>query len=303
MKKTLAGLITLLCWQYASASSPIATGQDASDPGSKAYPPCVHTGYLKYLVRNWRGVTHNDTTEIFDFELQANFSGYASPCHGVRSGDASSGWTPCEVHDDDAFFTAFFDFSSNDYITINHTFVCDRGEVETDPHNRLAKVISTGDGRLQIGLVDTPEGQYTGTEGDNMTIAAYTSIAHRLPKVDCSAASSHAEWDVRDFVYSAELRGGSPWVIPATVANINYDLYNGANEYLINCQAVNSSIITPADDPALLDPDEPWPCPISWRDDLIPPEAYPVTDFKFDRSSNKLTIEQEWECEGDDGNE
>ncbi|KAI0832262.1 hypothetical protein F5Y06DRAFT_301492 [Hypoxylon sp. FL0890] len=63
-------------------------------------------------------------------------------------------------------FAVYFDFSDNDYIGINHTFACDRGEEKTDPWNRFANPIATGSGRLPIGLVDTPEGHYTGTEGD-----------------------------------------------------------------------------------------------------------------------------------------
>ncbi|KAI0846697.1 hypothetical protein F5Y00DRAFT_264312 [Daldinia vernicosa] len=40
-----------------------------------------------------------------------------------------------------------------------------------------------------------------------------------------------------------------------------------------------------------------------YRDDLIPPEAHPKTGFKFDRRLNELFIEQQWDCEDDDGNE
>ncbi|KAI1413918.1 hypothetical protein F5Y13DRAFT_198333 [Hypoxylon sp. FL1857] len=295
MKKARTGIALLFC-QCASALPP-TPGQD----GERAYLPCTQDGYYKqFLIRNWHSITHKDTTETFSFSLYANFSGYSSPCHGVRSGDANSGSTACEVRDDK--FAVYFDFASNDFIYINHTFVCDRGEDETYPQNRFANVVATGDGRLDIGLVDTPEGHYTGTEGDNLTIAAYTKIAHRLPNADCAAASQRAEWEVRDFTFGTRVQAGNPWIIGTTVATINYDLYNKANDYLINCQAVNSSVGSFPDNPALIDPNERWPCPISYRDDLIPPEAYPTTEFKFDRSSNTITVEQEWKCE-DNGHE
>ncbi|KAI2468479.1 hypothetical protein F4781DRAFT_432301 [Annulohypoxylon bovei var. microspora] len=274
MKKSAARLVfALLSWQYASASS-IQAGQD--DPGNQTYPPCPQDGPQQFLIRNWHSTTYSNTTEVFAFTLHASFSGYTSPCHGERSGEASSGWT-----------------------AVNHTFVCDRGADESDARNRFAHAVATGDGRLLIGLVDTPEGHFTGTEGDNMTIAAYPEVAHRLPRADCTAASRSAEWEVRGFTFDARVSAGNPWVVPATVASINYDLYNKANDFLINCQAVNDSVVVSPDNPALIDPDTRWPCPISYRDDLFPPEAYPSTVFKFDRSRNELTIEQEWEC--DDG--
>ncbi|OTA63321.1 hypothetical protein K449DRAFT_422084 [Hypoxylon sp. EC38] len=288
-------VIALLLWYSTSALS-LTSGRT----GERNYLPCTQKGSKQFLIRNWHSITRNDTTETFSFELHANFSGYSSPCHGIRRSDASSGPTACDVSDDK--FSAYFDFSSNDYIDINHSFVCDRGEEETDPRNRFTNAMATGNGRLQIGLVDTPEGHYTGTEGDNLTIAAYTKIAHRLPKIDCAAASQHAEWEVRDFTFSARVQAGNPWVIGITVASINYDLYNKANDYLINCQAVNDSVASFPDNPALIDRNSQWPCPISYRDDLIPPSAYPTTGFKFDRSTNKLTIEQEWKCD-DDGHE
>ncbi|KAI4863825.1 hypothetical protein F4820DRAFT_449672 [Hypoxylon rubiginosum] len=297
--KQVVGLVALLVSKYGASAFVIAR-QD--DTGKDYHAPCTQEGYKQFLIRDWHGITYSNTTEIFSFELHANFSGYVSPCHGERSGDTSSGWIACDVRDESAGVGAYFDFSSNDYVTINHTYVCDRGEEETDPNNQLAIVIATGDGRLSIGLVDTPEGHYTGTEGDNMTIAAYTEVAHRLPNPDCSAASQQAEWEVRDFHFSTRVSVGSPWVIGATVANINYDLYNKANDYLINCQAVNSSTLAVPDDPQLINTETQWPCPINYRDDLFPPEAYPATDFKFDRSQNELTIEQRWEC-SEDGHE
>ncbi|KAI1775838.1 hypothetical protein F4818DRAFT_389541 [Hypoxylon cercidicola] len=295
MKQT-AGLIALFI-SGCDASPLVVARQDGM--GKAYHAPCAQDGYKQFLIRDWHGITYSNTTEIFSFELHADFSGYVSPCYGERSGDASSGWTACEVHDESTGAIAYFDFSSNDYVTINHTYVCDRGEEESDPNNQLAIVIATGDGRLTIGLVDTPEGHYTGTEGDNMTIAAYTEIAHRLPNPDCSMASQKAEWEVRDFHFSTRVSVGNPWSIGTTVANINYDLYNKANDYLINCQAVNSSVAALPDNPQLIDPETRWPCPIDYRDDLFPPEAYPTTDFKFDRSQNKLTIEQQWECSED----
>lgn len=282
--------IALLFWRCTPALS--LTLKQAKE---RTYLPCTQNGYKQFLIRNWHSVTYANTTETFSFNLHANFSGYSSPCHGIRSGS-----TACEVRDDK--FAAFFDFSSNDYIGINHTFVCDRGEAELDSHNRFANAVATGDGRLQIGLVDTPEGHFTGTEGHNLTIAAYTEIAHRLPNLDCAAASQHSEWEVRNFTYDARVGTGNPWIPGATVASVDYNLYNRANGYLINCRAVNDSVVSYPHNPALLDPDARWRCPIDYRDDLIPPEAYPTTEFKFDKSANKLTVEQEWKCE-DDGDE
>ncbi|KAI1452509.1 hypothetical protein F4805DRAFT_28300 [Annulohypoxylon moriforme] len=296
MKNIVVGLMILLSWQQVSELS----AKSKRDNPEKAYMPCAQEGSKQFLIRNWRSTTYSNSTEVFAFTLHASFSGYVSPCHGERSGEASSGWMSCDERTDES--SAYFDFSSNDYITINHTFVCDRGADESDPRNRFANAVATGDGRLPIGLVDTPEGHFTGTEGDNMTIAAYPQVAHRLPRVDCAAASKDAEWEVRSFKYSTQLSTGNPWVIPATVASINYDLYNGANDFLINCQAVNDSVVTSPDNPGLIDPNARWPCPISYRDDLFPPEAYPSTLFKFDRSRNELTIEQEWKCD-DDGHE
>ncbi|KAI0880557.1 uncharacterized protein GGS22DRAFT_182248 [Annulohypoxylon maeteangense] len=294
MKKTTAGLMIILSWQQACGSHTKST----QNGREKTYMPCAQDGSKQFLIRNWRSTTYSNSTEVFAFTLSADFSGYASSCRGERSGEASSGWTSCDELTDES--NTYFDFSSNDYLTVNHTFVCDRGADESDPRNRFANVIATGDGRLLVGLVDTPEGHFTGTEGDNMTIAAYPEVAHRLPKADCAAASKDAEWEVRNFTYSARLSTGNPWIPPAAVASINYDLYNKANDFLINCQAINDSIVTPPNDPALIDPNVRWPCPISYRDDLFPRGAYPSTVFKFDRSHNELTIEQEWECDDDD---
>lgn len=136
-----------------------------------------------------------------------------------------------------------------------------------------------------------------------MTIAAYPEVAHRLPKADCAAAYDFNEWEVRDFKFGARVQAGNPWVIGTTVASIDYDLYNGAIHYLINCQGVNNSIAVFPDNPDLINPKTRFPCPINYRDDLIPPEAYPKTEFKFDRRSNEVSIEQQWDCEDDDGNE
>lgn len=298
--KHAVGIIALLLSRH-GASASVISRQDGST-GKSYHAPCTQDGYKQFLIRDWHGVTYSNTTEIFSFVLHANFSGYVSPCHGERSGDASSGWTACEVQDQFAGVSAYFDFASNDYVTVNHTYMCNRGEGETDPNNQLANVRATGDGRLTIGLIDTPEGHYTGTEGDNMTIAAYPEVAHRLPNPDCSAASQEAEWEVRDFHYSTFVAAGVPFGIGRTVGNVNYDLYNKANDYLINCQAVNDSIGLMPESPGLINPEARWPCPINYRDDLFPPEAYPTTMFKFDRSENKLTIEQEWVC-SDDGHE
>ncbi|KAI2633563.1 hypothetical protein GGS26DRAFT_51358 [Hypomontagnella submonticulosa] len=312
MKATATAAIIIASLPWQSASVPTSSLTPNSDPAD-AYPACVQDGYFKeFLVRNWHSTTYANSTEVFAFTMYANFSGYFSHCSGVRSGDASSGWTACESSyaspssslspsSSGWKFATWFDFSSNDYITFNHTYICDRGADEKDPHNRLANVLTTGDGRLPIGLVDTPEGHYTGTVGDNMTIAAYAEVAHRLPLLDCSAASQNTSWEVRTFQYSSGLSTGNPWVIPATTASINYDLYNPALDWLINCQGVNSSIVTPADDPMIIDPEVVIPCPISWRDDLLPPEAYPLTGFRFDRRENKLAITQQWKCEGEGG--
>ncbi|KAI8959898.1 hypothetical protein F5Y11DRAFT_358855 [Daldinia sp. FL1419] len=292
-----------LLWQCALATS--STAAKRQTPNT-IYPPCTQDGSKYFLVRSWHSITHNDSTEIFRFELHANFSGYAAPCHGTRVGDANSGWTSCDDDDnntEDPRFAMYFDFSSNDYLTVNHTYVCDRGGAETDPHNRHANVIATGDGRLQIGLVDTPEGHFAGTEGDNMAIAAYPQVAHRLPKPDCAAAGDFAEWEVRDLKFGTRISTGNPWIVGTTVASINYDLYNGAIDYLINCQGVNDSIAVSPTDPDLIDPATRFPCPIDYRDDLFPPEAYPKTGFKFDRRSNEVAVEQRWDCEDDDGNE
>ncbi|XDG09801.1 hypothetical protein ABKA04_009416 [Annulohypoxylon sp. FPYF3050] len=297
MKSAAARLIALASWhQWTAASS---TPSEQTRP-ENAYMSCAQEGSKHFLIRDWHSTTYSNSTEVFAFTLRANFSGYASSCRGERSGEANSGWTSCDERDDE--FRVSFDFSSNDYLTVNHTFICDRGEDESDPRNRFANAIATGDGRLLVGLVDTPEGHFTGTEGDNMTIAAYPRVAHRLPRADCATASIDAEWEVRSFKYSTTLSTGDPWTIPATVVSINYDLYNVANDFLINCQAINSSVLTPPDNPALIDPDARWPCPISYRDDLFPPEAYPSTVFRFDKSRNELIVEQEWKCE-DDGHE
>ncbi|KAK6953769.1 hypothetical protein Daesc_003731 [Daldinia eschscholtzii] len=308
--KNLLWPITLLSYHRVEAGSSVQTKRQIP---ANAYPPCTQGGYKNFLIRNWYSITYSsNSTEVFSFELQANFSGYAAPCHGTRKGDASSsGWTSCDNDDEDddnaesnpPRFAAYFDFSSNDYIGINHTFVCDRGEVETDPHNRLANAVATGDGRLQIGLVDTPEGHFTGTEGDNLTIAAYMKVAHRLPKPDCAAAFDFAEWEVRDFKFGAQVQAGNPWIIGSTVASVDYDLYNEAIEYLINCHGVNDSVAAFPNNPDLINPDARFPCPINYRDDLMPPEAYPETGFKFNRRSNEISIEQKWDCEDDDGNE
>ncbi|KAI0110665.1 hypothetical protein F4776DRAFT_641945 [Hypoxylon sp. NC0597] len=297
--KQVGTVIALLLWQR---NVPPRSLSQADEMGRETrYLPCTQKGSKQFLIRNWHSITYNDTTETFSFSLHANFSGYSSPCHGTRSGDANSGSTACDVRDDE--FPAYFDFSSNDYININHTFrVRLRRRAEADPRNRFANAMATGNGRLQIGLVDTPEGHYTGTEGDNLTVAAYAEIAHRLPRADCAAVSRRAEWEVRDFTFGARVQAGNPWVVGTTVASINYDLYNKANDYLINCQAANDSVTSFPDNPALIDPNSRWPCPISYRDDLIPPSAYPTTGFKFDRSTNKLAIEQERKCE-DNGHE
>ncbi|KAI2605610.1 hypothetical protein GGR54DRAFT_633453 [Hypoxylon sp. NC1633] len=270
--------------------------------GNRTYQPCTQPPYRTVLIRNWHGVTYSNSTEIFTFELEAEYSGYASACRGQRSGDTSSGWMYCDVRDDDAFLSARFDFSKNDYLTVYHTYMCDRGEAETDPRNRLANVIATGNRRLLLSLVDTPEGPYTGTEGDNCTIPAYPQIAHRLPKADCGAASTSAEWELRDFAYNAAVIR-NPEGLGTTSAFIFSDLYNTANEYLISCQASNSSTFGLANDPTLLDPAARWPCPGSTRNDLFPPEAYPTTGIRFNRSSNEITIEQDWVCEDENGNE
>ncbi|KAF3065907.1 hypothetical protein GL218_09250 [Daldinia childiae] len=304
MKKA-PGLIALLSWRCAAAAAASSIQTKRQNPNT-IYPPCTQDGYKHFLIRNWHSTTYNDSTEVFTFELQANFSGYAAPCHGTRKGDDNSGWTSCDGDKDntsDPRFAVSFDFSSNDYLSVNHTYICDRGDTETDPHNRLANVLATGDGRLQIGLVDTPEGHFTGTEGDNMTIAAYPEVAHRLPKADCAAAYDFSEWEVREFKFGARMQAGNPWIIGTTVASINYDLYNAAIDYLINCQGVNDSVAAFPNNPDLINPKTRFPCPINYRDDLIPPEAYPKTGFKFDRRSNEVSIEQQWDCEDDDGNE
>ncbi|KAI1762648.1 hypothetical protein GGR53DRAFT_532279 [Hypoxylon sp. FL1150] len=277
MKQAVKVITLLLCGYGASAS---AIGRQDDKTGEAYHAPCTQDGYKQFLIRDWHGVTYSNSVEIFSFVLHANFSG----------GDASSGWTACEVQHRSAGVDAYFDFASNDYVTINHTYVCDRGEE------------ATGDGRLMIGLVDTPEDYYTGTEGDNMTIAAYTEVARRLPSPDCSAASREAEWKGRDFHYSTRVAVGNPWGIGATVGNVNYDLCNKANDYLINCQAVNDWIAVRPDSPELISPETAWPCPIDYRDDLIPPGAYTTTTSKFNRGQNKHTIEQEWDC-SDDGQE
>ncbi|KAI1092210.1 hypothetical protein F5B19DRAFT_229742 [Rostrohypoxylon terebratum] len=95
-----------------------------------------------------------------------------------------------------------------DYLTVDHTFVCDRGSGESDPRNQSASTIAKGDGRLLVGLVDTPKGHFTGAKGDNMTIAAYPHVAHRLPCIDCATASRDAKWEVRGFEYSTILTTG-----------------------------------------------------------------------------------------------
>ncbi|KAI0378880.1 hypothetical protein F5Y04DRAFT_290795 [Hypomontagnella monticulosa] len=279
---------------------------------------CEQEGYYKqFLVRNWHSTTYANSTEVFDFTVYANFSGYASHCSGVRSDAASSGWMACEESyttppsassqssvspsSSGWKFATWFDFASNDFINFNHTYICSRGPSETDPRNQLANVITTGDGRLNIGLVDTPEGHFTGTEGDNMTIAAYTKVAHRLPLFNCSEASEHTAWEVRGFRYDSRVSRGNPWIIPSTTASIMYDLYNPALDWEINCQGINGTMVVPADDPKIIDPEAVFPCPISYNDDLLPPEAYPLTGFRFDRSKNKLVVAQQWKCEGENG--
>ncbi|KAI0846698.1 hypothetical protein F5Y00DRAFT_264313 [Daldinia vernicosa] len=111
--KGVPGLTALLSWQCAAAA--------ASSIQTQRQNPNTTTTYA-------------DSTEVFTFELQANFSGYSAPCHGTRKGDDNSGWTPCDGDKDnteDPRFAVFFDFSSNDYLSVNHTYICDRGDVET----------------------------------------------------------------------------------------------------------------------------------------------------------------------------
>ncbi|KAI1079600.1 hypothetical protein F5B20DRAFT_542896 [Whalleya microplaca] len=269
----------------------------ASMETTRNCPPCT-SGYQTVFIRDWYSITRGDT-ETFSFNLSIPFSDYSSPCVGERSGESSSGYVPCEVQGDN--YNAFVDYSSNDYMGLNHTFICDRGENETD---RFAMAIATDDGRLNVGLIDTPEGHYTGTAGDNLTLVVYPEVSHRKPSKACLEASLRGpEWKIEDFKYSSHFITPAPFSFGGSVANINYDLLNTANEFLINCQAVNDSVVMYADDDRLINPNTSWACPISYRDDLFPPEAYPRTSFKFDRSRNKLQIEQNWECEDEDGNE
>ncbi|KAI1383774.1 uncharacterized protein F4822DRAFT_433714 [Hypoxylon trugodes] len=283
-------LLTALLFLHFTSSTPLQTEPSPSE----TYAPCIRSAYNHFLVRNWRSITHNDSSETFHFTLSANFTSYSSSCSGIRYGEDNSGWLACDDSD------ATFDFSSNDYININLSYICDRGPEETDPRNKYAIAKATGDSRLTIGLVDTPEGHFTGTEGDNITIPAYSEIAHRLPSLDCAVVSRRTEWEVRNFEYRANVHATSPWIIPGTTVTINYDLYNPANDYLINCQAVNTTLADTPDNPELISPDARWPCPIDYRDDLMPPEAYPTTGFWFNKSSNEITIKQEWDCTDED---
>ncbi|KAI0007035.1 hypothetical protein F4779DRAFT_528537 [Xylariaceae sp. FL0662B] len=288
MTMKAAGLTLLLLLQCISKSF-------ASKGNTDDYPLCPNT-YQTVSILNWYSITRGDT-ETFSFNLSMPFSNYFSPCSGERSGDSNSGYIPCEVQDEN--FNAFVDYSRNGYLGLNHTFICDRGDNETD---RFAMAIATGDGRLNIGLIDTPEGHYTGTAGDNLTLTVYPEVAHRKPSKACLEASLHSpEWKVQDFKYSSHFIDSAPFSFGGSVANINYDLLNTANDFLINCQAVGDSADMYADDDRLIDPNVDWPCPISYRDDLFPPEAYPKTSFKFDRSRNELSIEQSWECEDENG--
>ncbi|KAI1206060.1 uncharacterized protein F4807DRAFT_464070 [Annulohypoxylon truncatum] len=126
--------------------------------------------------------TYSNSTKVFYFTLHANVSGYTSPCHSVRSGEASSRWTLRDERTDE--FGACLGFSPNYYIAVNHTPVCDLSEDESDPRYWFARVIATGDGRLLVGLVDTSEGQGYSTRfsaGDPWAMPATVDSAAAPP--------------------------------------------------------------------------------------------------------------------------
>ncbi|KAL7629861.1 hypothetical protein AAE478_001384 [Parahypoxylon ruwenzoriense] len=163
-----AAFAALLLNHYCAAGH--SQGID-SPPAERTYVPCEQGGYRAFPIRNFRGVTRgpsDNETETFSFQLSANFSGYSS-------------------------FGAWFDYASNEFLGLNHTFVCDRSPGNNDParpYNKLANAIATGNGCLAVSLVGAPEGPLTVSEGDNVTIAAYTKVVHPLPLKAYGAASA-----------------------------------------------------------------------------------------------------------------
>ncbi|KAI1801764.1 hypothetical protein F4811DRAFT_555479 [Daldinia bambusicola] len=238
------------------------------------YPPCVHDGSKQFLIRHWQGISHSSGIEDFLFELYANFSGYAALCHASRIDDAKSGWTLCDSIDnnnnneyyrnddgdddnDDEHLSrfstaAYFDFSSNDYIAINHTFTCDRGAAEPDAAQPAREGSRNGE------RAAAPRATYATRRAP----AAETRLRGRVPVRRVGGAGLRVQRAGRGGK-RADGRGDRlPGQLP------------GAERL------------------DLLDPDARFPCPISYRDDLIPPEAYPETGFRFNRSSNEVSIEQ-----------
>ncbi|KAI0173174.1 hypothetical protein GGR52DRAFT_375479 [Hypoxylon sp. FL1284] len=304
MKQAL-GLIALLV-AGCNASALALPRQD--DGAGEAYRPSCDERDATIEIRDWRGVKYDNDTHIFDFELYVSVSRFTTPCHGMRVGDELTwdpeGWFECDVRDDEAGLSAGFSFvrkpvSLDDFIFVNHTFQCDRGEAETIPRNRIAKARLETKDSIYLETVDVNEGNGTGTEMESAMLSGGVEVPHRLPRLDCSAASEDVEWEIRDFDYHAFWMWVTilaPW---QTITYLQWDLYNSANDYLVACDFYRSATVKYPNEDDIFGPDERLSC---FDDDLWPAEDYPTTYMIFDKASNNLTIEQSWKYD-DDGEE
>ncbi|KAI3317992.1 hypothetical protein HD806DRAFT_352370 [Xylariaceae sp. AK1471] len=266
--------------------SSFAASQDVTK-----YSPCTEH-FQNFIITDWSGKTLDDETGVFDFTLSTDFNSYSSTCHGTTDGT----WRSCDLNQ--PLHNLYFQTYPGYTIYINHTYQCYRGP-DSPAYDAVALVKSTGNGRIDLGSLEIDGERRTVLQHDNSTITAYMTVAHNKPNPQCDEASRHdLYWDVIDFEYGVTASSGGLFGLPSTTAWVFFNLLNSANGYRIYCQGPQSVLSAPVDS-VIIDPNQEWPCPIYYNDNLFPPEAYPRTSYKFDSGRKMLSIEQSWECEDD----
>ncbi|KAI2622407.1 hypothetical protein GGR54DRAFT_62659 [Hypoxylon sp. NC1633] len=260
----------------------LVLGLCSSIRGETAHPPCSSQSTF---------TLHNEPIEAggdfdFAFRLSTGFDSYSSLCRGQWRG-VGTDWQKCDQQSEDS--TAMFRGTESGYLDITHRFLCER-QNESTQGGDIALGIANGTVILDF------------SQGDLITLNAFIQVAHRKASRACTDASRQPQWIVDDFQYAAEI-----WITPGgpfgpggptgVIASVVFNLLNKANDFSIYCTAVYVSGSLDINNDTIIDPNRDWPCPFPSGSDLIPPEDYPTTSFRFDKAQRGLSLQQKWECD------
>ncbi|KAI1372397.1 hypothetical protein F4677DRAFT_463376 [Hypoxylon crocopeplum] len=255
----------------------LVSGVLASTEIETAYPLC--SSQSTFILRNEPNETNANVD--FAFRLSTGFDDYTSLCRGQwRNGPTD--WQKCDEQSENS--TAMFRGTASGYLDITHRYLCRREPNGDD----IALAIANGTLILDF------------SQGD-IVPNAYIQLSHRKANTACMEASQHPEWVVDSFIYAVGIintpGGPGPGGPAGVIASAEFNFLNKANDFLLQCATIYVAGTLDINNDTIIDPNKDWPCPFPFGSDLIPPEEYPTTSFRFDKAKRKLTLQQQWKCD------